>query len=318
MLRAGFIGAGGRSQTAHYPCVQRLDNVEMVAVCELDETRLNQMVEQYHFPHVFTDHEKMLSSVELDVVYCIMHEKWILQPALDCLNAGKHILIEKPPGKNSDETRKLLDAAVENDVYAMVAFQRRYATVVREAMRRVKEKGPVSLATTTFNKQMLFDKPEYTTTLWNDVVHVVDLLRFMVDSEPVEVTRYRDKFDAVDWNHYTAMIRFANQATGVVFGNRASGGRVLRAELHGVGIGCYMELPKEIDIHEDNEQRLMDAWEINGDDPNDISRYEGVLAMHEHFVDCVRNGKVPDSDLRDVIHSVALVDCIENGTQPGE
>ena len=225
MLRAGFIGAGGRSQTAHYPCVQRLDNVEMVAVCELDETRLNQMVEQYHFPHVFTDHEKMLSSVELDVVYCIMHEKWILRPALDCLNAGKHILIEKPPGKNSDETRKLLDAAVENDVYAMVAFQRRYATVVREAMRRVKEKGPVSLATTTFNKQMLFDKPEYTTTLWNDVVHVVDLLRFMVDSEPVEVTRYRDKFDAVDWNHYTAMIRFANQATGVVFGNRADVGR---------------------------------------------------------------------------------------------
>jgi predicted dehydrogenase len=185
-------------------------------------------------------------------------------------------------------------------------------------MRRVKEKGPVSLATTTFNKQMLFDKPEYTTTLWNDVVHVVDLLRFMVDSEPVEVTRYRDKFDAVDWNHYTAMIRFANQATGVVFGNRASGGRVLRAELHGVGIGCYMKLPQEIDIHEDNEQCLMDAWEINGDDPNDISRYEGVLAMHEHFVDCVLNGKVPDSDLRDVIHSVALVDCIENGTQPGE
>ncbi len=318
MLRAGFIGAGGRSQGAHYPCVQRLDNVEMVAVCELDETRLNQMVEQYHFPHVFADHEKMLSSVELDVVYCIMHEKWILQPALDCLNAGKHILIEKPPGKNSDETRQLLDAAVENDVYAMVAFQRRYATVVREAMRRVKEKGPVSLATTTFNKQMLFDKPEYTTTLWNDVVHVVDLLRFMVDSEPVEVTRYRDKFDAVDWNHYTAMIRFANQATGVVFGNRASGGRVLRAELHGVGIGCYMNLPQEIDIHEDNEQCLMDAWEINGDDPNDISRYEGVLGMHEHFVDCVRNGKVPDSDLRDVIHSVALVDCIENGTQPGE
>jgi predicted dehydrogenase len=318
MLRAGFIGAGGRSQGAHYPCVNRLDNVEMVAVCELDETRLNQVVDTYNFPHVFTDHKEMLAQVELDVVYCIMHEKWILQPALDCLNVGKHIMIEKPPGKNSDETRQLLDAAIANDVYAMVAFQRRYATAVQEAMRRVKEKGPVSLATTTFNKKMLYDKPEFTTTLWNDLVHVVDLLRFMVDSEPIEVTRYRDKFDAVDWNHYTAMVRFQNNATGVVFGNRASGGRVLRAELHGVGIGCYMKLPEEIDIRDDNEQILMNTWEINGDDKEDEPRYEGVLAMHEHFVDCVINGKVPCSDLRDAIHSIDLVDCIENGTQLGE
>ena len=37
MLKAGFIGAGGRSQGAHYPNVNRLDNVEMVAACELDE-----------------------------------------------------------------------------------------------------------------------------------------------------------------------------------------------------------------------------------------------------------------------------------------
>ena len=39
MLKAGFIGAGGRSQSAHYPSVARLDNVEMVAACELDEER---------------------------------------------------------------------------------------------------------------------------------------------------------------------------------------------------------------------------------------------------------------------------------------
>ena len=97
MLKAGFIGAGGRSQGAHYPSVNRLkDNVEMVAVCELDETRLNQVTEKYGFSHSFTDHREMLDNVDLDIVYCVMREEWILQPALDCLNAGKHIFIEKP------------------------------------------------------------------------------------------------------------------------------------------------------------------------------------------------------------------------------
>ena len=316
MLRAGFIGAGGRSQSAHYPAVARLPDVEMTAVCELDETRLAQVTENYDFPHVYTDHRAMLAEVELDVVYCVMHEKWLLQPAMDCLHAGKHIFIEKPPGKNSDETRRLLDAAVERDVYAMVGYQRRYTTVVREAMRRVRAKGPVSHAVTTFNKKMLMDKPPYSTTLWDDVTHVVDLLRYMVGSEPVEVTRYRDKFDSVSWNHYTALVRFASGATGVVFGNRASGGRVISAELHGVGVGCYMKLPEEIDIREDDQQTVLQGWEINDDDPEDTPRYEGALAMHEHFVESVRNQTIPFSDLRDVIHTIRLVDWIETGECP--
>ena len=316
MLKAGFIGAGGRSQGAHYPCVERLENVEMVAVCELDQERLGQVVERYNFPHVFTDHREMLDKVDLDVIYCIMHEKWIRQPALDCLNAGKDIFIEKPPGANSDETRELLEAAIKSDVYAMVGYQRRYAAVVQEAMRRVAAKGgQVSLATATFNKQILGDNTEYTTTLWNDVTHVVDLLRFMVGAEPVEVTPYQDVIGGVARNCYTGMVRFENNATGVVFGNRASGGRVLRAELHGVGVGCYMKLPEEIEINEDNQKQVMGGWEVDGVDMADTPRYEGALTMHEHFAECVVERQIPSSDLRDVIHTVALVDEIEGNME---
>ena len=99
MLKAGFIGAGGRSQGAHYPSVNRLeDDVEMLGACELDEEKLAQVSQKYEFPNTFTDHRKMRDTLDLDVVYCVMNEKWILQPALDCLNAGKHLFIEKPPG----------------------------------------------------------------------------------------------------------------------------------------------------------------------------------------------------------------------------
>jgi predicted dehydrogenase len=311
MLKAAFIGAGGRSQGAHYPNVNRLeDDVEMHAVCEIDEERLNQVATKYEFAHTFTDHRKMLDSQDLDIVYCVMREQWILQPALDCINAGKHVFIEKPPGANSDETQQLLEAAIANDVYVMVGFQRRYAAVTREAMRRVAAKGPVSLAVTTFNKQILGVK-EFTTTLWNDVCHVVDLLRYMAGGEPTEVTAYRDNFGGDSRNFYTALVKFDNNATGVLFGNRASGGRVLRSELHGVGIGCYMKIPEELEIYDNNNRSVMGGWEVDGVEQRDSPRYEGVLTMHEHFVDCVKNKKVPLTDLRDVIHSIHLVDQIE-------
>ena len=312
MLKAGFIGAGGRSQGAHYPNVNRLeDDVEMLAACELDEEKLAQVAQKYEFPHTYTDHRKMLDTEDLDIVYCVMNEKWILQPALDCLNAGKHLFIEKPPGANSDETQQLLEAAIANDVYCMVGFQRRYAAVTREAMRRVAEKGPVTLAVTTFNKLMIGQNREFTTTLWNDVCHVVDLLRYMAGGEPVEVTAHRDTFAAEQRNFYTAFVRFDNNVTGVLFGSRASGGRVLRSELHGVGIGCYMKIPEEIEIYEDNNRSVMGGWEVDDVDQRDSANYEGVLTMHRHFVDCVRNRKVPLTDLRDVIHSIRFVDQIE-------
>jgi virulence factor len=298
--------------SAHYPSVYRLDEVERVAVCELDQSKLEAAAAKYSIPSIFTDHGEMLDSVDLDIVYCVMNEKWLLQPALDCLKAGKHLFIEKPPGADSEETRQLLAAAEANDVYVMVGLQRRFAAVTREAVRRVADKGPVSLATTTFNKQQLGgDGKEFSTTLWNDVVHIVDLLRYMAGGEASEVTAYRDCFGGESRNHYTALIRFDNGSTGVVFGNRASGGRVLRSELHGVGIGCYMKIPEEIEILEDNKRRVLRGWEVDGVDEKDVPRYEGTLTMHEHFVDCVVNGKTPLTDLRDVIHSIDLVDRIE-------
>ncbi|MEM7130746.1 MAG: Gfo/Idh/MocA family oxidoreductase [Chloroflexota bacterium] len=311
-LRAGFIGAGGRSQNAHYPNVNRLEDVEMTAVCELDEERLDQVVEKYGFQNVYSNHREMLDNVDLDIIYCVMHERWLLQPALDCLNAGKHIFIEKPPGRNSDETQQLLDAAIANDRYAMVGYQRRHAAITREAMKRVSAQGPTSTVVATFNKQLLGDSARVlSTTLWDDVTHIVDLVRYMAGSEPTDVTAYRDNFGSEHRNCYTALIRFDNGVTGTVFGNRASGGRVLRSELHGVGVGCYMDIPGSIEIHQDNQKSVMGGWEVDGVAQEDVYKYEGTYTMHQHFIDCVQNGKVPSSDLRDVIHTIKLVDQIE-------
>ena len=95
MLKAAFIGAGSRSRRAHYPNVHRLrEDVEVAAVCELNEEFMQIVVDQYGIPRTYTDHRKMLEEVEPDIVYCVMNEKWLLQPALDCLNAGSHLFVE--------------------------------------------------------------------------------------------------------------------------------------------------------------------------------------------------------------------------------
>lgn len=313
MLKVGFIGAGGRAQGAHYPCVNRLDEVSIEAVAEFDESRMKQVVEKYNIPNSFLckseeDYKKMLDSIELDVVYVIMAPEVMTKPAIGCMDAVKHVFIEKPAGANSDETAQLLDAAIANDVYCMVGYQRRYADVTKEAMRLVRERGPATFAMGEFHKPGDFSKDNMS-ALWSDICHVTDLVRYMVGSEPLEVTAYQDAFPNGRKNCFNGLIRFANSAVGIVTGCRHSGGRYLRAELHGLGVGCYFRLPEEIEILLDgSERKVLSGAEIQDKEPDDVPSYEGVLTMHQHFVDCINSGEIPCSDIRDVIHTSHLVE----------
>lgn len=308
MFKAGFIGAGRRAQAAHYPSVSRLADVSIEAVAELDESRMQACVEQYGIPRSFTNHREMLDTTDLDLVYVIMNSSLAVQPALDCMNAGKHVFIEKPAGGNVRESEALLQAAVDNNVYCMVGFQRRYADVTREAMRRVAARGPATLAIAEFHKPGSIEK-DVMDQFWSDVCHVVDLVRFMVNREAEETTSYQTAQENGRYNSFNSIIRFAGGAVGIVTASRTSGGRYLRSELHGPGIGCYMRLPEEIEILEARaEPRRLTGAEVEGKKIGDEPSYEGVLNMHQHFVECIHRGEVPCSDIRDVIHTSRLVD----------
>ncbi len=317
-LKVGFIGAGARARGAHYPCVSRLEGVRIVAVAEMNEDRMREVVQRYNIPNAFlckddTDYKRMLDSIELDVVYVIAPPQHMAQPAIGCMNAGKHVFIEKPAGANSDESLQLLEAALSNDVYCMVGYQRRYAAVTQEAMRLVGKRGPATLAMGEFHKPGDYRRDNME-MLWSDVCHVVDLVRYMIGSDPVEVTAFQDDFVNGRRNSFNGLIRFANRAVGIVTACRHSGGRYLRAELHGIGIGCYMRLPERIEIYEDGRgPRVLSGAEVAGVDPEDVDSYEGVLAMHQHFVDCIRNGQIPCSDIRDAVHTSLLVDKMAGG-----
>ena len=317
MLRAAFIGAGRRAQGAHYPNVNRLNDTSIEAVAELDEERMATVVDAYNIPRSFGDYREMLESVDPDMVYAIMGEAFITPIAVECMNAGKHVFIEKPAGASPEESQQLLAAATANDVHCMIGFQRRYAAVNREAMRLVKERGPATLAIGEYPKHMLgaTEIPPSRiprSIMWSDICHAVDMVRYMAGSEPVEVNAYQDTRQAKRPNDYNSLIRFANGAVGIVTANRSSGGRTLRSELHGLGIGCFMRIPEQMEIYQDGEEpRTVSGAEIEGAEIGDTRAYDGNLTMHQHFAECVRTGKTPITDIRDVIHTSRLVARLE-------
>jgi virulence factor len=320
------VGAGRRASAAHLPSVARLQEageVELVAVCDLDEQRLVAAAERYGVGPAgrYTDFRRMLREAQLDAVYAIFPPSLTGPLVLEILGAGVHVFMEKPPGISVGETRRLVEAAERSGRWAMVGLQRRFTSVVREALRRIAERGPLTMCLVEFHKDMV-TRPELrrrpaTSTLVDDLVHVVDLCRYACGGRPDETPDARvlhDAFGGSEWpNCYNAVVRFASGAHGVISGNRSSGGRVLRVELHGVGIGCSIDpLPDRLRVLADDGRTdtTLTGAELAGSER--AAEYEGILAAHRHFVECIREHRQPLTDVRDVIGTMRLVAQLES------
>ena len=315
MLKTAFVGAGRRAQQAHYPTVSRLEDARIEAVAELDESRMGEVVDRYGVPRAFGDYREMVEAVDPDLVYVIMGEELMASIAIDCMNSGRNVFIEKPAGASPEESHALLEAAEANGVTCAVGFQRRFADVTREAMRLVADAGGPTLAVGEFHKDLLgWPKPPRT-TIWNDVCHAVDLIRYMAGSEVSDATAFQDARGS-DWrNDFTALMRFENGAAGVLLANRSSGGRTLRAELHGIGVGCYMRIPDRFEVLQGGQDPIdVHGSAIQGVDAADSRAYDGTLEMHRHVAESIAAGRVPINDIRDVVHTSDLVARLEGGS----
>lgn len=325
-LRVGFIGAGEQAMMAHYPCLAKLQHsgeIELAAICELDSSRLERACRDWGTPSTrrYTDHRRMLHEAALDAVYIVTQPPELLPVVLDALAAHSHVFMEKPPGISVAQTEQMVESAQRAGRWAAVGLQRRFTAVVREALRRINQRGPLTMCLAEFHKDFVTDNRHRrrppSSTLLRDVIHVVDLCRFVcgatVDESP-ETHVLHGHFGGAVWPIcYNALLRFASGAQAVISANRSSGGRLLRVELHGAGISCYIDrLPDAVRIVADDgrEDSLVTGAELAGSD--DELSYEGVLDMHRDFVACIRDGRQPLTDVREVIATMRLVERLES------
>ncbi len=95
MIRVGIVGCGPIARSHHAPGLAALPDVEIVAVCDVVEENAR-LLGAEHSAQVFTNIDRMLESVEMDVVDVVTSERPRPPLLLTCLQAGKHVFTEKP------------------------------------------------------------------------------------------------------------------------------------------------------------------------------------------------------------------------------
>ena len=189
-LGVGVIGCGMISGN-HFHALEKLENVALRAVCDIDEEKLQKAMEAQHVDGC-ADWRDLISRDDIDAVHICVPHHLHAEISIAALRAGKHVLCEKPMGVSLREARAMEAAALESGKTLTVCFQNRY----NGASRRMKEViGSGALgkilggsAFVTWNRA----EPYYQNSLWrgkweteggsvliNQAVHTLDLLRWL-------------------------------------------------------------------------------------------------------------------------------------------
>jgi predicted dehydrogenase len=140
-LRVGIIGCGGLAQGAHIPSLMRMkeaDNVEIVAVCDVYQKRLDQAAATTGAAPV-KDYRAMLDNKDVDYVTIVTPEHWHARMTLDAADAGKHIYCEKPMTWSIEQAKQVVKKIQQTSVKMQVGVQGMCDDSYETAQKYVKE-----------------------------------------------------------------------------------------------------------------------------------------------------------------------------------
>jgi len=106
-IRVGVIGLGIGTDI-HIPGFQACPDAEVVAICDVRQERVEAAAKKFGIPNVFTDYRKMLELNGLDAVSITTPPHLHFPMTMAALEAGKHIICEKPMALNLDEAQWLI------------------------------------------------------------------------------------------------------------------------------------------------------------------------------------------------------------------
>jgi predicted dehydrogenase len=124
-IKVGVVGAGvGRLHLAGYRTLP--DEVEVVALCDANEARLNEVGTVYNVPRYFTDYNELFASGEIEAVSICLPNSLHAPVSIAALEAGLHVLCEKPLAENLASSYKIAEAVARASSKFMICFNRRY------------------------------------------------------------------------------------------------------------------------------------------------------------------------------------------------
>lgn len=331
ILSIGVIGAGRIAQAAHLPAIARAENARVVAVSDPSDTLRTQVGARYGVPG-YASTEDLLADPAVEAVVVAVPDRLHLPLAALALEAGKHVLVEKPLAGTRKDAEALAEVAARTGLKLQVGAMKRYDPGVQYAAEAVREKIGAVLSASVWYRVMSALRPPTEATHFPALVvdeevkaheagfkadreaylltthgaHVLDGLRFLL-GDPADVSvRSTRRGNDLAWHGLTGLkdgglAHF--EITANVHAEWSEGADIYGE--HGY-VKLRTHFPFELrasDVEVYDERTGIAARPVFGDS----SAYERQI---EAFARAVLNGEPVTPNADDGIAAVRLIDAV--------
>lgn len=228
-MNFAIVGCG-RIAIKHAEAIASISDAVLVAVCDIDEQKAQDFAEK-HQAKMYTDYAEMLKNPEIEVVNICTPNALHADMAIQAIEEGKHVMIEKPIAISLEDADRIIEAANRKGVKAAAVHQNRFNASIQKT-REALENGRFGkmshgVASIRWNRnQGYYNQANWRGTvamadgvLMNQCIHNIDLLHWMMG--PVKkvmgktATRFRD-IEMEDVG--AAVIEFESGALGIIEG----------------------------------------------------------------------------------------------------
>jgi predicted dehydrogenase len=307
-LRIALVGAGNLARWVHLPIIGKIPGVSLRAVCSASGARGLSYAKRFGANYCCAEYDEVLQDRDVDVVFILTRNQHHAAQAAAALHAGKHVFVEKPMALTRDECRMLEEAVRQTGRQLTVGFNRRYAPYYMRMKQQLHGRTTPVVISCRINSPGISGSywmadPAIGGAILGEACHFVDLMYWLLESEPVTVSAFTlptDRPHPVGENNLVASFQFADGSIGnltyCTVGSRTSGGE--RVEVFGEGFGAATEDFTRLDLRGSVRRVQSKWWPHKG--------YDGLVAS---FVQAVRAGATPPVTVRD--GSRATIGCLE-------
>jgi len=282
-LKVAVVGVGfwGRN---HVRVLSELPNVELVAVCDIDQQKTTTIAEKYGLK-AYTDSSNLYKNEDIDAVTLCVWSTRLSKEALIALKANKHVLVEKPMAKSSSEAKKIIELADYKNLLLTVGFIERFNPAVRrlkEAIAEGKIGTPVSATIRRVTKWP--ERIGDVGVVKDTAIHDIDMARFIFNEDPLSVYARAGNLRHTKFEDYAQiMLTFSNGKSAFLEANWLTPYKIRKLTITGSEAIITLDyITQEMTI-ETLGQTLTPRYEVE----------EPLKLELQHFVDSIQNKKDP-------------------------
>ncbi len=337
--KLGYAVVGLGVGKAHVDAAAAYDKCELVAVCDIVKEKLDKVAERYPGTKCYLEFDELLRDSEVDLISICLPSAMHAEFAVRAMEAGKHVLVEKPIDITVDAALKIEEARLRTGMKAGVIHQNRNNAVMKPIKEAVDSGRLGKLVLGTFAVKWYRDQNYYIGwhgtwemdgggSLMNQAVHTVDLMQWLMgDVTSVHSTMGIYNHD-IETEDMTASVLTFKSGAAATFVSTTCAYPGLSTDIQLYGTEGSIEADadvlktwrfKDSDDEEDEQEEMCDRYASNGRAMKlDKSLVTGHASMVQDMVDAVLEDRDPQIVPTEAIKSVRIVNAIYESAKTGK